>query len=247
MFTIVVASKNEYQNLKILLPVLKNMYSNSEILVIDDSSRDGTKELCDLLEIRYVEQTSKGKGGALREASQLTSYPCLIFFDGDCSHDPKDIHTLVTPILNGDYKHVSGSRMLGGSSELFNEPSHSLRLIGTLITNYFLSIKFNFLITDAQNGLRAFDVDFLKSLNLKSQFFSIELEMVANTLSHGEPILEVPTHEHKRLHGVSKIHLLKHGSLYFIKLLNILGMRKGKMRTVDQRTLDLYTNNWLRR
>jgi dolichol-phosphate mannosyltransferase len=245
MFTIVIAAKNEYQNLKILLPILKERYSSAEILVIDGSSKDGTSELCDSLGVRFVGQKSKGKGGALREASELTAYPTLIFFDGDCSHDPADIQRLVDPILNGDYKHVSGSRMLGGSSELFNEPGHSLRLIGTLITNYLLTIKFKYLITDAQNGLRAFDVNFLKSLDLKSGFFSIELEMVANTLSKGEPILEIPTHEHKRLHGSSKIHLIKHGSLYFMKLLNILGMKKTKIREVDLKTQDRYSANWL--
>jgi len=135
--------------------------------------------------------------------------------------------------------------MLGGSRELFNELGHSLRLIGTLITNYLLIMKFNFLITDAQNGLRAFDVNFLKSLGLRSSFFSIELEMVGNTLSKGKLILEVPTHEYKRLHGSSKIHLIKHGPLYFIKLLNILCMKKKKIREVALKTQDLYSANWL--
>ena len=92
------------------------MYGSAEILVIDGESNDGTKELCNDLNIKWVKQITKGKGAALREAADLANNSTLIFFDGDCSHDPSDIQRLVDPILNGRYKPVSGSRMLGGQA-----------------------------------------------------------------------------------------------------------------------------------
>jgi glycosyltransferase involved in cell wall biosynthesis len=246
MFSIVIATKHEYLNLQLLLPVLLQSYPSADMLVLDDTSNDGTEELCTSLGIRYAKQKSSGKGGALREAAEMTYFPYLVFFDGDCSHNPQDIGRLVRPIMDGHFKHVSGSRMLGGSRELFNEPGHSLRLIGTLITNYLLTVKFKFLVTDAQNGLRAFDVKFLKSLALTSKFFSIELEMVAKTLSKGEPILELSTHEYKRINGQSKIQLVKHGILYFFALLKALTLKTTAIKAVNQNIIELYDPHWLK-
>lgn len=223
-FTIIIAVKNEAQNLDLILPILLEKYPSAEILAIDGHSTDDSIAILDKYQIQHLTQTGKGKGDALRLGAKHAKYNAIIFFDADCSHDPDDIEKLVQPILNGDYKHVSGSRMLGGSSELFNDVDHSLRLIGSLIINYSISFKFKHRITDAQNGLRAFDRDFYLGLNTSSMHTTIEQETVGKTLSMGYPILELPTHEHCRLHGESKINVLKHSWSYLKMLMEILVM-----------------------
>lgn len=221
-FTIIIAVKNEAKNLDLILPILQRKYPQAEILAIDGHSSDDSLKILDKHHIRNLTQPGKGKGDALRMGAKHAKHNTIIFFDADCSHDPDDIQKLIQPILNGDYVHVSGSRMLGGSSELFNDVDHSLRLIGSLIINYSISYKFGYRITDAQNGLRAFDRDFYLSLNTQSNHTTIEQETVGRTLSLGHPILELPTHEYCRLHGESKINVLKHSWSYLKMLIEIM-------------------------
>jgi dolichol-phosphate mannosyltransferase len=221
-FTIIIAVKNEAQNLDLILPILLAKFPDTEILAIDGHSSDNSLEILDKHHIQHLTQPGKGKGDALRMGAAHAKHDAIIFFDADCSHDPEDIQKLIDPIINGDYVHVSGSRMLGGSSELFNDVDHFLRLIGSLIINYSISYKFKYRITDAQNGLRAFNRDFYISLNTISEHTTIEQETVGKTLSLGYPILEIPTHEHCRLHGESKINVMKHSWSYLKMLTDIL-------------------------
>ena len=221
-FTIIIAVKNEAQNLNLILPILQAKYPDAEILAIDGHSNDASIAVLEKYQIRYLTQNGKGKGDALRMGAEHAKHRAIIFFDADCSHDPDDIEKLIRPIMNGDYVHVSGSRMLGGSSELFNDIGHLFRLIGSLIINYSISYKFNYRITDAQNGLRAFDRDFYIAMNTQSDHTTIEQETVGKTLSMGYPILEIPTHEYCRLHGESKIHVLKHSWSYLRMLIDIM-------------------------
>lgn len=221
-FTIIIAVKNEAQNLDLILPILQAKYPDAEILAIDGHSTDDSIKILDKYQIKHLTQNGKGKGDALRLGATHAKHKAMIFFDADCSHDPDDIEKLIRPILNGDYVHVSGSRMLGGSSELFNDIGHLFRLFGSLVINYSISYKFDYRITDAQNGLRAFDRDFYISLDTKSDHTTIEQETVGKTLSMGYPILELPTHEYCRLHGESKINVLKHGWSYLKMLIDIM-------------------------
>lgn len=221
-FSIIIAVKNEAENLDLILPILLAKYPDTEILAIDGHSTDASIKILDKYHIKHLTQNGKGKGDALRMGAENAKHQAIIFFDADCSHDPDDIQKLIDPIINGDYVHVSGSRMLGGSSELFNDIGHLFRLFGSLIINYSISYKFNYRITDAQNGLRAFDRDFYIALNTQSDHTTIEQETVGRTLSMGCPILEIPTHEHCRLHGESKINVLKHGWSYLKMLIDIM-------------------------
>jgi glycosyltransferase involved in cell wall biosynthesis len=221
-FTIIIAVKNEAENLDLILPILVAKFPDAEILAIDGHSTDDSVKILDKHHIKHLIQPGKGKGDALRMGAAHATHNAIIFFDADCSHDPDDIQKLIDPIINGDYVHVSGSRMLGGSSELFNDIGHLFRLFGSLIINYSISYKFNYRITDAQNGLRAFNRDFYISLNTQSDHTTIEQETVGKTLSLGYPILELPTHEYCRLYGESKINVLKHGWSYLKMLIDIM-------------------------
>jgi glycosyltransferase involved in cell wall biosynthesis len=229
-FSIIIPTKNEAENLKILFPVILDLYPFAEILVIDASSTDGTGEVCKNFGVKFITQCSIGKGAALREAVECVSCEAIIFFDADCSHDPSDIERIIRPVIARDFKHVSGSRMLGGSSELFEDPKHFLRLLGSLFINYLISYKFKFKITDAQNGLRAFNRNYYRNLKTTSLHTTIEQECVGLTLSDGEPLLELPSHEYSRVHGISKISLMRHGLSYVISLIKIMLMPRREIR-----------------
>ncbi|QDD07088.1 glycosyltransferase family 2 protein [Candidatus Methylopumilus planktonicus] len=224
MFSILVPALKERKNLEIILPVLNLLCT--DIVVIDGNSNDGTDVVCKNNNVSFVLQKSRGKGNALIEGIEYCKHNVVCFFDADLSHDPANILSLVNPILNGDFRHVSGSRMLGGSSELFSDAQHFVRLFGSLVINYLISTKFKFLMTDCQNGFRALDKNLFKSLSLTSAHTTIEQELVAKTLALGIPILEIPTHEYQRHYGESKINVLKHGWSYLFNLIKYMVMSK---------------------
>ncbi len=242
-FTLVIPAYNEYENLKIIFPSIKHL--ECEVLVIDPGTGDGTEGLCIEYGYRYLQQKSKGKGNALVEAVDSATSDVVCFFDADLAHNPECINNLVAPIINGDAVHVSGSRMLGGSSELFADADHFIRLMGSMVINYLISYKFNYKMTDCQNGFRALKKAFFLSLNVNSSHTTIEQELVGKTLAKGEPILEIPAHEYSRISGESKINVLKHGPSYVMSLVKILLMKKIPIDFANATSIkNKYTYNW---
>ena len=118
--------------------------------------------------------------------------------DADCSHDPDDIPKLAAPILEGRADHVSGSRLLGGSSELHGGFDEWARLAGSSFITACINWRYGVRLSDSQNGFRAIRTDLLKSLKLRSRHTTIEQEMIVATLRAGKTLAEVPTHEHAR-------------------------------------------------
>ena len=229
---IIIPSKNELDNLRIIIPKIRKMY-NYKILVIDKSNNSKlVKKFCEKFKkIKYLYQTKNGKGDALREAANNAKGNILVFFDADCSHDPLDIKKLLSPLFK--YKnldHVGGSRMRGGSDELFADFQHFLRLFGSLLINYVINLKFNTNLTDSQNGLRAIKKNVFNKCLTESVHTSIEMELVSKTLANGYNYIEVPTHEWDRNHGVSKINLFKHSWSYIFQLLKICFYKRQKKK-----------------
>ena len=242
-FTLIVPAFNEFESLKILLPKIQHL--TNDIIVIDPGTKDGTEELCSQYSVRWIKQNSRGKGKALAEAVNEAQYETVCFIDADLAHDPSSVIKLVTPILHGDAVHVSGSRMLGGSSELFADADHFFRLLGSLIINYAISLKFGWKMTDCQNGFRAIDKNFFKSLNLNSVHTTIEQELVGKTLASGNFILEVPAHEYARIAGESKISVVKHGFNYILVLGAIMLSSKLPIDTKQgKKVKEKYSYNW---
>lgn len=242
-FSLVIPTFNEFENLQILLPSVVNLTNN--IIVVDGGSNDGTYELCEKYNVHFVLQQSSGKGHALFESIMHCKHDIICFIDADLAHNPSTIKQLVDPIISGDFLHVSGSRMLGGSTELFSDYHHFLRLLGSLVINYAISYKFNYKMTDCQNGFRALHRSLLDKIKITSKHTTFEQELVSKTLALGHPILEVPTHEYARISGHSKINILKHGPSYVLSLLRILFMKKiciDMSHVIDKKIC--YSYNW---
>lgn len=229
-FSIIVPSKNEIKNLKILLPILRKNF-NHEICLVNKTSKKNEeiflKKFTSKLNIKYINQESNGKGNALREAANQTSGDILIFFDADFSHDIQDIKKIISIFSkNKKLDHIGGSRLTGGSDELFSDASHIFRLVGSLIINYIINVKFNVKLTDSQNGLRGIKKNVFKSLKTKSNHTTIEMELVSRTLQKKYNYLEIPTHEYSRKYGKSKIFLWKHSWSYIFWLIKIIFFKK---------------------
>ena len=201
--SIVVPTKNEVNSLGDILEKVKDM--TNDLLVVDGHSTDGTVDLAKKSGAKVVLDNGLGKGDALRIGLSKAKNPITVFIDADGSHDPEDIPKLVKPIIEDEADLVMGSRMLGGSDELFGDLREVTRLIGSLVISLSINYRFGKRLTDYQNGFRAIKTDVGNSIGLKSNITTIEQEMAMKCLKQNYRVIEVATHEYSRKAGVSKI------------------------------------------
>jgi len=182
---------------------------SDDILMIDGHSRDESVSIARSSGARVIFDHRKGKGEAIRTAIPHLKRAIAVFVDADGSHDPDDIPRLVQPILDGRADHVSGSRLLGGSSELHGGFDECFRLMGSSLITACINHRFGVRLSESQNGFRAIRTDVLRDLGLREDITTIEQEMIIKTLKKGYRMAEVPTHEQKRKGGYSKISVKK--------------------------------------
>jgi glycosyltransferase involved in cell wall biosynthesis len=203
--TIIIPTLNEEETIANVIEQCK-MYGD-EIIVVDGHSADRTKEIAAGLGVKVIVDNGAGKGAALRQALSIASGDIVVFIDADGSHDPRDIPKIIQPIVEGKADHVTGSRILGGSSELFGGFNEFMRLAGSSFITECINWRFNVKLSDSQNGFRAIKRDVALKLGLRERITTIEQEMVMRTLKKGYTIAEVPSHENRRIVGDSKIKL----------------------------------------
>jgi dolichol-phosphate mannosyltransferase len=207
IITVVIPSLNEAQTIGDVIQKTKPY--TSDILVVDGHSPDGTAQVATSLGARVVYDHGKGKGEALRSTMPHLNREIVVFIDADGSHDPNDIPALVRPIIAGEADHVSGSRLIGGSSELHGGFDESFRLMGSSLITAMINNHFKVRLSESQNGFRAIRVSVFKDLGLVENITTIEQEMIIKTLKKGYRMAEVPSHEHERKAGYSKISVRK--------------------------------------
>jgi len=201
--TIAIPALNEAGAITDIIRACKK-YSD-DVLVIDGHSTDDTVKIAKDLDVRVIFDNRKGKGEAIRSVIPHLNREIVVFVDADGSHDPDDIPRLIQPILDDEADHVSGSRLLGGSSELHGGFDECFRLMGSSFITACINHRFKVTLSESQNGFRAIRTAVLRDLGLCEDITTIEQEMIMKTLKKGYRMAEVPTHEQKRKAGYSKI------------------------------------------
>lgn len=216
-FSIVVPALNEEETIGEVLRSIRHM--TDDLIVVDGHSTDRTASIAHANGARVIFDNGRGKGDAVRVALKAVRHPITIFIDADGSHAPKDIPKLIAPIASDEADLVMGSRMLGGSEELYGSFSEILRLVGSLIITLSINYRFGLRLTDYQNGFRAIRTDIGNKLGLTSNTTTIEQEMAMKCLKYGCRVTERPAHEYRRKGGVSKINVIKVVHLYIWNLI----------------------------
>ena len=220
MITVVIPTLNEAATVGEI--ITRSGKHTGDILVVDGHSRDKTASIARSLGARVIFDHGKGKGDAIRTAIPHIKKEITVFIDADGSHDPEDITRLVQPILEDRADHVSGSRLIGGSSELHGGFDECFRLMGSSFITACINHRFGVRLSESQNGFRTIRTDVLKSLGLQENITTIEQEMIIKTLKMGYRMAEVPSHEHKRKAGSSKISLKKVAFRYVFSMIKYL-------------------------
>lgn len=218
--SVIVPVRDEADNLAEFLPLVRPFAD--ELIVVDGHSADGSAEIARSLADELVFDNGRGKGDGLRCGVAAASHDIVVFIDADFSHDPGDIPKIVEPIRNGLATHVHGSRMLGGSDELFHDIPNYVRLFGSVTITLGINLRFGTRITDSQNGFRALRKSLFEELETRELGTTIEQELVIKSLAAGHAIVEVPTHEFSRRGGRSKISVRRDWPRYVYSWLRYL-------------------------
>lgn len=165
-----------------------------EIVVVDDCSKDGTRELLPRLvrteggaEMLVFHEQNQGKGAAIRTGLRAASGDYVVIQDADLEYDPNEIRRLCEPILAGTATVVYGSRFLGKIRRMtFRQWVGNKGL--TVLTNLLYGAS----LTDMETCYKLMPAAAVKSLNLRAQRFDFEPEVTAKLLRRGERIVELP-------------------------------------------------------
>jgi dolichol-phosphate mannosyltransferase len=218
--SLVIPVLDEEQGLRELIE--KAFLYVGEVIVIDGHSTDRSVDIATVCGAHVYFDNRKGKGDAIRCAIPLVSREITVFMDADWSHDPEDIPRLVQPIIDMKADHITGSRLLGGSSELHGGFDEFLRLMGSSFITACINWRFRVNISDSQNGFRGIRTDVLRRLDLHENITTIEQEMIIKTLKAGFRLAEVPSHEYKRRYKISHIRINKVWFRYGYSLIKYL-------------------------
>ncbi|MDE0066605.1 MAG: glycosyltransferase family 2 protein [Acidimicrobiaceae bacterium] len=164
----------------------------AELVIIDDGSTDGTRELLDGFDdsrVRVILQPYNcGKGAAVRRGFEAASAEFVIVQDADLEYDPNDYDIILEPLLDGSADVVYGSRFQSGRPRRVLYFWHSVgnRLL-TLLSNMFTDLN----LTDMETCYKAFRAEVVQSLDLRENRFGIEPEITAKVAAGGWRIWEV--------------------------------------------------------
>ena len=166
---------------------------DKEIILIDDFSTDGTREILKIYENKknfqvLYHKRNQGKGAALRTGFGKVSGDIIIIQDADLEYNPSDYGILIEPILDGRADVVYGSRFLGGPHRVLFFWHYVGNMILTTWSNMFTNVN----LTDMETGYKVFTKEVNESLTLKCNRFGFEPEFTAKVAKNKFRIYEVP-------------------------------------------------------
>ena len=198
--TIIIPCYNEQRTIDTILDRINQSLKtykifNYEILIVDDSSNDGTKEILknfsnnERVKI-YFHDINLGKGAAIQTALSYVTGDITIVQDADLEYDPFDYDKLLLPFFETNADVVYGSRFLGGGK--FVRIHFFWHYLANKILTFICNLFINLNLTDMETGYKVFKTSALKSIKLEEKTFSFEPEVTIKLSKKKYKFFEVP-------------------------------------------------------
>jgi glycosyltransferase involved in cell wall biosynthesis len=204
--TVVVPCHNEGHTVARVIEGLQTALPRSRVFVVDNASTDNTAAVAASTGAHVLEVAALGKGNAVRAALAQMATEVVLLIDGDATYDATQARALVVPILRGDVDMVTGDRLSHPASQAFLPFRQGGNLAITFIVNVILGTKCH----DVLSGYRALSSAILDRMDLHSEGFEIETEILCLARGMDSRMVDVPIAYKKR-------HVLSHSKLIPIR------------------------------
>jgi len=191
--TVLIPVYNEIHTIEEILKRVKAQELADEILLVDDGSTDGTREILNGLDgdgaVRVIlHEKNRGKGAAVRTGLDHAQGDIILIQDADLEYDPRDYPVLLKPIQEGLAEVVYGSRFLGGP----RRTSMYWHMVANKILTFMTNILYDTILSDMETGYKVFRRSVIEGMPLHARRFEFEPEFTAKILKRNYRIYEVP-------------------------------------------------------
>jgi glycosyltransferase involved in cell wall biosynthesis len=191
--SVVIPVYNEADNIGEIIKRVQATKLAKEIIVVDDGSEDGTREVLQKLDgkrkVRVIlHEHNQGKGAAVVTGLRAAQGDVLLIQDADLEYNPRDYPILLQPIEEGLADVVYGSRFLGAPHRV----TMFWHMIANKLLTFLTNVLYDTILTDMETGYKVFRREVIEGMTIRARRFDFEPEFTAKVLKRNYRIFEVP-------------------------------------------------------
>jgi glycosyltransferase involved in cell wall biosynthesis len=191
--SVIIPVYNEAHTIEEILRRVEAEELANEILIVDDGSSDGTRDILQSLDAKehikvILHEGNQGKGAAVRTGIHNASGDVLLIQDADLEYNPRDYPTLIQPIEEGIADVVYGSRFLGGP----RRTTMYWHMVANKLLTFMTNLLYNTILSDMETGYKVFKREITEGMKIRANKFDFEPEFTAKILKRKARVYEVP-------------------------------------------------------
>lgn len=205
ILSVIIPVYNEKATCLELIERVKAIDIDKQIIVVNDGSTDGSRELLESVSGIHLihHKFNQGKGAAIRTAVPHCTGNYVILQDGDLEYDPGAYHALLKPIITKEADVVFGSRWLN------QDKKSSYHTRGNKMITWFSNLVNGESVTDVASCYKVLPLEYFRELNLKSEGFGLETEIAAKVFRRGYTVVEVAvSYQRRKIEEGKKLRLI---------------------------------------